>query len=200
MNIEWLGHAGFRITSGVIIYIDPYKISVGPPADVIFITHPHFDHCSMEDIEKVHNEETVIVCPEDCDVPGEIKTVSAGDKFDIKGVQVEVVPAYNIDKSFHPRDKGFVGYVITVDGYRIYHAGDTDLIPEMSDIECDTALLPVSGTYVMTAREAATAASRIKTKIAVPMHYGSGVVGTEDDASAFERLAEVTVKVKEKSG
>ena len=200
MNLEWLGHAGFRITDGVVVYIDPYNIAGGPEADVIFVTHPHFDHCSPDDIKKIHGEETVTVCPEDCDVPGEVRTVSAGDSLEVKGFQIDVVPAYNIRKSFHPKDKGFVGYIITVDGQRVYHAGDTDLIPEMSEVECDIALLPVSGTYVMTAKEAADAASQIKTGLAVPMHYGGGVVGTEEDASEVERLAEVPVEIKTRSG
>lgn len=199
MNLEWLGHAGFRITGGVVVYIDPYNIAMGPEADVIFVTHSHFDHCSPDDIEKIRVEETVTVCPEDCDVPGEVRLVSAGDSLEVKGLRIEVVPAYNIEKSFHPKDKGFVGYIITVEGQRIYHAGDTDLIPEMSEVECDIALLPVSGTYVMTAKEAANAASQIKTKLAIPMHYGGGVIGTEEDAREFERLAKVPVEIKTKS-
>jgi L-ascorbate metabolism protein UlaG (beta-lactamase superfamily) len=198
MNLEWLGHAGFKITNGVVVYIDPYNISGGPEADIIFITHDHFDHCSPSDIEKIRGEKTTTVCPEGCNVPGDIRIVTAGDNFEIKDVGVEVVPAYNIDKKFHPKDKGFVGYVITIDGQRIYHAGDTDLIPEMSEVECDTALLPVSGTYVMTAKEAAGAASQIKTKLVIPMHYGGGVVGTEDDALEFERLSNVPVEIKTK--
>ena len=199
MNLEWLGHAGFRITGGVVVYIDPYNIAMGPKADVIFVTHSHFDHCSQDDIEKIRVEETITVCPEDCDVPGEVRLVSAGDSLEVKGLRIEVVPAYNIEKSFHPKDKGFVGYIITVEGQRIYHAGDTDLIPEMSEVECDIALLPVSGTYVMAAKEAANAASQIKTKLAIPMHYGGGVIGTEEDAREFERLAEVPVEIKTKS-
>jgi L-ascorbate metabolism protein UlaG (beta-lactamase superfamily) len=199
MNLEWLGHAGFRITDDVVVYVDPYSISGGAGADVIFVTHSHFDHCSADDIDRVRNDDTVIVCPADCDLPGEIRTVSPGDVFEIKGVGVNVVPAYNVDKSFHPRSDNSVGYILTLGGKRIYHAGDTDLIPEMSDIECDIALLPVSGTYVMTAKEAAEAASRIKPGLAVPMHYGGGVVGSEEDARTFERLAEVPVEIKEKS-
>ncbi len=200
MNLEWLGHAGFRITDGLVVYIDPYNIAGGPKADVIFITHSHFDHCSPDDIEKIRGEETITVCPEDCYVPGEVRIVSVGDDFEVKGLRIKAIPAYNNGKSFHPKDKGFVGYIITVEEQRVYHAGDTDLIPEMSDVECDMALLPVSGTYVMTAKEAADAASRIKTSLAVPMHYGGGVVGTEEDAREFERLADVPVEIKTISG
>lgn len=198
MNLEWLGHAGFRITNDVVVYIDPYNISRGPEADIIFITHEHFDHCSFSDIEKIRGEETITVCPKGRNVPGDTRIVTADDSFEIKGVGVKVVPAYNIEKNFHPKNKGFVGYVVTIDGQRIYHAGDTDLIPEMSAVECDTALLPVSGTYVMTAKEAADAASQIKTRLAIPMHYGGGVVGTEEDALEFERLADVPVEIKTK--
>ena len=137
MRLEWLGHAGFRITDGVVLYIDPYDIAGGSVADIILVTHPHFDHCSAKDIEKVRKEDTVVVCTSDCNVPGDARIVAPGDCLDIKGVEITAVPAYNIDKTFHPRDAGFVGYVVTVGGKKIYHAGDTDLIPEMSEVDCD---------------------------------------------------------------
>lgn len=196
MKLDWLGHAGFRITDGTVIYIDPYGIGHGFEADIIFVTHSHFDHCSIEDIQKVLKQDTLIVCPPDCSVPGEIRTVSPGDSFETNDIHVDVVPAYNVEKSFHPAKSGFVGYIITVDGQKIYHAGDTDLIPEMSAIECDVALLPVSGAYVMTAKQAAAAASTITTALAIPMHYGAGVVGSIEDAETFQHLADVPVEIK----
>jgi L-ascorbate metabolism protein UlaG (beta-lactamase superfamily) len=199
MNLEWLGHAGFRLTDDVVVYIDPYGISAGPGADIVFVTHSHFDHCSTDDIDKVRKEDTLVVCPGDCNVTGDVRTVVPDDEFEVKGVGVKVLPAYNVNKNFHPKGPYFVGYLLAVGGKKVYHAGDTDLIPEMSDVECDIALLPVSGTYVMTAKEAADAAARIRPALAVPMHYGAGVVGSEEDARTFERLADVPVEVKEKS-
>ncbi len=199
MKLEWLGHAGFRITNELVIYIDPYEVAGLPPADVILITHPHFDHCSREDLDALAGDDTVVVCSGDCMVPGEIISAAPGDRLEAAGLPIEVVPAYNLDKPYHPKESAFVGYVVTVDGQRIYHAGDTDLIPEMSDIECDIALLPVSGTYVMTAKQAAEAASVISTKKAVPMHFGAGVIGSEKDADEFKRLADVPVEIMEMS-
>lgn len=197
MKIEWLGHAGFRITDELVIYIDPYEVVGQPTADVILVTHSHFDHCSREDLEALAGDDTVVVCTGDCMVPGEVVSAAPGDRLEARGLPIEVVPAYNINKPYHLKESGFAGYIITVDGQRIYHAGDTDLIPEMSEIECNIALLPVSGTYVMTAKEAAEAASIISTKRAVPMHYGAGVIGSEKDAHEFKRLADVPVEIME---
>ena len=202
-HIHWLGHDGFRIDGdGVVIYIDPYKISGGPKADLILITHDHADHASPEDVAKIQQEGTIIVT-----VPaaakkfsGHIQTVKPGDRVTVKGIPIEAVPAYNINKfrspgvPFHPRDAGYVGFVITVNGVRIYHAGDTDAIPEMKDISCDVALLPVSGIYVMTAEEAAEAARMIHPKVAIPMHVGKGI-GSLDDAQRFKKLSPVPVVI-----
>jgi L-ascorbate metabolism protein UlaG (beta-lactamase superfamily) len=185
-NIHWLGHDTFRIEGEQLIYTDPFNIKKKDKADIILITHEHRDHCSPEDVKKVQGPDTVIVTPADCaaKLQGNIKVVKSGDKIEIKGMTIEAVPSYNTNKQFHTKDRGWVGYVFTVKGQRIYLAGDTDYIPEMKNIRTDIALLPVSGTYVMTALEAAQAALDIKPKVAIPMHYGS-IVGTKDDALKF---------------
>lgn len=185
-NIHWLGHDTFRIEGEQLIYTDPFNIKKKDKADIILITHEHRDHCSPEDVKKIQGPDTIIVSPADCaaKLKGNIKIVKPGDKIEVRGVTIEAVPAYNVNKQFHTKDRGWVGYVFTVKGQRIYIAGDTDYIPEMKNIRTDIALLPVSGTYVMTADEAAQAALDIKPKVAIPMHYGS-IVGTKDDARKF---------------
>lgn len=190
-KMEWIGHDTFKIESGgKVVYTDPFRLGAGlPKADLILITHEHYDHCSPEDVAKIIKKETVIVAPGDCEggLKGNVRMVKPGDRLSVAGVDIEAVPAYNTNKKFHPKSNNWVGYIFTVDGTRIYTAGDTDYIPEMKGYRCDIALLPVSGTYVMTAEEAAKAADDIKPKVAVPMHYGS-IVGEEKDAETFKRL------------
>jgi len=185
-NIHWLGHDTFRIEGEQLIYTDPFKIKKKDTADIILITHEHYDHCSPEDVKKIQGPDTLIVAPFDCaaKLHGNIKVVKPGDKIEFRGVTIEAVPSYNTNKQFHTKDRSWVGYVFTAKGQRIYIAGDTDYIPEMKNIKADIALLPVSGTYVMTADEAAQAALDIKPKVAVPMHYGS-IVGSKEDALRF---------------
>ena len=206
VKIYWLGHDSFRITNDKIIYIDPYKIKGGPIADIILVTHDHFDHLSTGDLKKISGDKTVIIAAQNCSgkisgvSAGEIRYVKPGDKVEISGVTIEAVPAYNINKFrepgvvFHPREYGGVGYVITIGGVRIYHAGDSDNIPEIQGLKPDIALLPVSGTYVMTAEEAADAVEKIGPKIAIPMHYGA-IVGSEKDAEKFRSLAKCEVVI-----
>ena len=206
-GITWLGHDGFRIEAGgKVIYVDPFKIAGGPEADLILITHDHFDHNSPDDVAKVAGAGTVLVGPADVaasyegspDFKGEVRTLSPGGKIEIDGVAVEGVTAYNTNKKFHPKANRWLGYVIGIGGRRIYHAGDTDLIPEMSNLkDIDVALLPVSGTYVMTASEACEAARVIAPKVAVPMHWGE-IVGGAADAEEFRRRAPCEVVVLEK--
>ena len=185
-NIHWLGHDTFRIEGEQLIYTDPFKIKKTDKADIILITHEHYDHCSPDDIKKLQGPETIIVAPSDCadKLQGKIKVVKAGDTIEVKGVKIQAVPSYNTNKQFHPKARGWVGYIITTQGKSIYIAGDTDYIPEMKGIKADIALLPVSGTYVMTADEAVQAALDIQPKVAIPMHYGS-IVGTKEDAQKF---------------
>lgn len=185
-NIHWLGHDTFKIIGDKVIYTDPFKIKKKDKADVILITHEHYDHCSPDDVKKIQGPDTVIVTTPDCakKLSGDIRTVKPGDKINVSGIEIEAVPAYNTNKQFHTRDKNWVGYIFTVRGERIYIAGDTDRIPEMKNLKVDIALLPVSGTYVMTAEEAIEAALDIKPKVAIPMHYGS-IVGEAKDARRF---------------
>jgi len=185
-KIHWLGHDGFRIDASKTVYVDPFQIAGGPTADIILITHEHYDHCSAEDVAKISGKETVIVTEKKSaqKLSGDVRSVTPGESVAVKGVRIEAVPSYNIDKTFHPKENRWLGFLVEIDGVRIYHAGDTDFIPEMKDIQADIALLPVSGTYVMTAEEAVQAALAIGPKIAVPMHYGA-IVGDDSDAKTF---------------
>ena len=196
-KIKWLGHASFRIEgSKTTVYIDPWKLKNALPADVICITHSHFDHLSEEDVKKIRKPTTVIMGPADCKggFGDAFKAVAPGASHTIGDVVVEAVPAYNIDKDFHPKKNNWVGYIVTVDGVRIYHSGDTDVIPEMADFKVDVALLPVGGTYTMTVKQAADAVKKLKPKVAVPMHCGD-IVGTFQDREAFRAASEVPVVV-----
>ncbi|MGQ9516916.1 MAG: MBL fold metallo-hydrolase [Anaerolineae bacterium] len=200
-KIHWLGHDAFRIDADKVIYIDPYQLEAGEPkADIILITHDHFDHYSPDDVKKLRKAGTTVVsiAAVTKKVRGAaVETVSPGDKVTVQGVDIEAVPAYNVDKQFHPKSAGHVGFIITVDGVRIYHAGDTDFIPEMANFRVDIALLPVSGTYVMTAEEAVRAAGAIKPKLAIPMHYGA-IVGGLSDAQRFAQACPVETVILEK--
>jgi L-ascorbate metabolism protein UlaG (beta-lactamase superfamily) len=195
-KIHWLGHDSFRIDGSKVVYFDPYQIAGGPPADLILISHEHFDHCSPEDVAKISADHTVIVTDAASagKLKGDVRVVKPGDRLEVEGVGIEVYPAYNVDKQFHPKSAGMLSFVVTLDGVRYYHAGDTDVIPEMKDVKADVAFLPVSGTYVMTAQEAAEAARAVRPKIAIPMHYGA-IVGSADDAEAFRKALEGEIKV-----
>ena len=208
--VHWLGHSGFRIDAGrSTIYIDPYRVGDGgPPADLILITHGHYDHFAPLAIERLTKDGTQIVAPPAVAerLGGRVRGVAPGERLAaevIPGVEVAAVPAYNTSKrdaagnAFHPREAGGVGYEVRVGGERLYHSGDTDVIPEMDAVAgVDVALLPVSGVYVMTAAEAAEAARRIQPRVAVPMHWGEHL-GTYADARAFADAAPVEVAILE---
>jgi len=195
-KIAWLGHDGFRIDAGKTVYFDPYQIEEGPVADLILISHDHFDHCSPEDVAKIQGPETVIVTEKDSakKLKGDVRVLKPGDTVDLGDVKIEAVPSYNTDKDFHPKKNGWLGFIMEIEGVKVYHAGDADFIPEMKDLEVDIALLPVSGTYVMTADQAVKAALAINPKLAIPMHYGA-IVGDEQDALNFKKTLEGKVDV-----
>ncbi len=208
VKIVWLGHDSFRISNRKTVYIDPYNLKSGGKADVLLISHEHFDHLSIDDIKKVANNNTSVVTTSQCSNEvkklkvKEVVVVKPGDGVNVQGIAVEAVAAYNTNKinpgtgkPFHPKEDNKVGFIVTINNVRIYHAGDTDAIPEMSKVKTDIALLPVSGTYVMTAEEAAQAATMIKPKIAIPMHYGA-IVGSVKDAEKFKDLVkECDIKI-----
>ncbi|MEN6441203.1 MAG: MBL fold metallo-hydrolase [Syntrophobacter sp.] len=195
-KIHWLGHDAMRLEGSTIVQFDPFQISASRPADLVLISHDHFDHNSPEDLAKVVKDDTVIVTDDASarKLSGDIRVVGPGDTLSVKGVKIEVHPAYNTDKEFHPQDAGMLSFIVTLDGVRYYHAGDTDFIPEMKNLDVDVAFLPVSGTYVMTADQAVEAAKAIKPKLAIPMHYGA-IVGTEEDAKKFKKALEGQIEV-----
>jgi L-ascorbate metabolism protein UlaG (beta-lactamase superfamily) len=188
-HIHWLGHATFRIDDGMaVIYIDPWKLSAGAPkADIILITHAHFDHFSSDDIAKIEKPTTVFVAPADVasKLTGkDVVTASPGGSYQAGTVKVTAVAAYNTNKDFHPKANGWVGYVVTLsNGQRVYHTGDSDATPEMQAVQTDVALMPCGGTYTMTGAEVAAAANVFKPAILIPMHWGD-IVGSRDDADA----------------
>ena len=203
-NLHWLGHDSFRWDGSKTIYFDPWKIAkFAKKADIILVSHEHFDHCSKVDIGMISTKETVVVTCESAAQElkpsepfcKEVNAIRPGDAFEVYGVTIKATASYNIGKSFHPKASNKLGFIVTMDGVSVYHAGDTDAIPEMGGYSCDIALLPVSGTYVMSADEAAGAALSIRPKVAVPMHYAD-IVGSVADAKRLQELLKDKVEVK----
>jgi len=199
-------HSSIRLQSkqGTVIYVDPYGFNTSPhDADLILVTHTHFDHFSPEDIAKVRTPHTVFVMPalnmrefieagftnEDAAflTPGE-------HAMPLPGIEIETVPAYNISKAFHPEERGWLGYVVEIDGLRVYVAGDTDDLPQNRSITCDVALVPVGGTYTMNAREAAAFVNALRPAVAIPEHYGT-VAGSPKDGKTFASLVDPQIEV-----
>lgn len=215
IEIKWLGHDGFLIKNHKVIYIDPYNIRDGlEKADMILITHSHYDHCSVADIQKLIKPGTRLLITADAqskvnrfDVPIQVSIVEPNREYEFGNVKISTLPAYNVDKHFHPKDEEWLGYLIKMNDVLIYHAGDTDIIPEMQKLtgykqsgKEFVALLPVGGRFTMSAEEAAEAAKIIKPTLAIPMHWGA-IVGNEDDAKEFKELCEeegIKVEILEK--
>lgn len=195
-NIHWLGHASIKITGTKTIYIDPWKLKKPSPADIILITHDHYDHYSEDDIAKIRKKDTVIVAPKNCAGRLKAKAVKPQDTVTIDSVTIKAVPAYNIGKQFHPKGNNWVGYLVTIDGRTIYHPGDTDAIPEMEKLKPDIAFFPVGGTYTMDAEDAARVANKMQPGVAIPIHYGD-IVGSKKDAQRFKELCKCSVEILE---
>lgn len=212
IQISWYGHDTFTLKNSITICIDPYKLTQKISADLILISHNHFDHLSEDDLSKIITKNSLVIASRECisqlskfeckDLIG----MSPNEEKVVNDVKIKAIAAYNLDKinpdtkkPFHPKEDGKVGYIVTINGVSIYHTGDSDLIPEMNDLKPDVLLVPVSGTYVMTAKEAAAAVEKIKPKLAIPMHYGT-IVGSEQDAKEFKDLVkscQVQVLTKE---
>ncbi len=202
-KIQWFGQSAIKITTDqTTLYIDPFRITERDRADVIFITHDHKDHFDPSSLSKLLTPKTIVVAPRSCrtnieklDV-ADIRYLSPWDSVTIAGIHVQAVPAYNVVKSnFHPKSRDYLGYILTIDGVRVYHAGDTERIPEMQQFECDIALLPLGQKYTMNSvYEAADAALDVKAKIAIPIHYGL-FEGKISDADAFQNILQDSVRV-----
>lgn len=202
-KIEWLGHASIRITDGVTVYIDPWKLEGDhAKADVILVSHSHFDHLSTDDIGKLATEATTVICSKDCVEQIGVACpqaacvgVGPSETHEVAGVTVRTTCAYNPGKNFHPKENDWLGFLVTMGGETIYYAGDTDVIPEMGELGAvDVALLPVGGTYTMTAEEAVQAAATIRPGRCIPYHWGD-IVGSREDAEKFEQLCECPTEI-----
>jgi L-ascorbate metabolism protein UlaG (beta-lactamase superfamily) len=212
VQIKWYGHDAFTLThNNLTICFDPYQLTKKISANIVLISHNHFDHLSNDDLKKVSNEKTVIIAAKECLGQIEAKNkeiigVLPNQTKVVGDIKIRTVPAYNIDKinpdtkkPFHPKGDNKVGYIVTINNTVFYHTGDSDNISEMNGIKTDVLFVPVSGTYVMTPSEAADAVHKIKPKLAIPMHYGT-IVGSEDDAKTLKKLVtscEVQILSKE---
>ncbi len=206
LKISWVGHDCFIIEGDVKICIDPFKIKGNIQVDIILITHSHYDHFSLKDIQKISSSSTIVIAPKECKESLEnleimnVKVVESNDVLEVCGVNIKTIPAYNINKFrskgilFHPKQMGGMGYIFKMGSVTFYHTGDTDVIYEMQGLNVDVMFIPVSGTYVMTAEEAVQAVGIVKPKLAIPMHFGS-IVGNIDDAKKFSRHANCKVEI-----
>ncbi|NPU83311.1 MAG: MBL fold metallo-hydrolase [Syntrophaceae bacterium] len=200
-KIFWLGHSSILIRSEKTIYIDPWKVRTKDQADLILISHSHGDHLSPEDVKRIRKDDTVIVTTADAAprLSGDVRILKPGENLTAHDIPVEAVPAYNTHththKAFHSRRNGWIGFVVTVEGKRIYYAGDTDVIPEMETVRADVVIFPIGGTYTMTAAEAAKAVNIIEPESAIPIHWGD-IVGSAADARTFQELCKVPVTIK----
>ena len=203
-NIRVLTHSSIKITGEATVYVDPFQIvDVENDADIILITHDHFDHFSPEDITKVIKSDTILVVPKKMEKQvssissGDIITVEPEEQKQLGKITIKTVPAYNPLKPFHPKGAGWVGYLIEMGGVRIYVAGDTDITKENKEVACDVAMVPIGGTYTMDAKKAAELVNIIRPKVAIPIHYGSAA-GAKTDEEVFRANvdAEISVEVK----
>lgn len=199
MKITWLGHASFKVEKdeGFRVYIDPWKIKEKERASLVLITHPHYDHLSVEDVEKIKDKDTVILVTEDArgKFKGDVRGVRPGQEIKIGDVAVRTTAAYNLGRPYHPKENKWVGYILEMEGISLYHCGDTDFIPEMEKFKPYVLLVPIGGVYTMGVEDAVKAVEKMKPEITIPMHYAD-IVGSVDDARRFARLCEGKTQVK----
>ena len=200
-RLHWFGQASFRLDGPPAIYFDPVVDFAGDviPADIILITHAHSDHYDAATLKKISSSETVIVTIQAIadmlakdGVPGEVRVLAPGESTTVGEIEIEGVPAYNIDKRYHPKEAGNLGFIVTVDGVRLYHAGDTDAIPEMAEFHPDIALIPIGGTYTMNPAQAVEAVAALKPQVVVPMH-----ILADSNLTTFQKLCDCTLWVME---
>lgn len=200
-NIQVLCHSSIRMKKNITIYFDPFQIDMDyHDADIIFITHDHYDHYSEKDIDLLLKKDTVIVAPRSLKEKllnhrfqrEQIILVEPNQTYRIKKILIHTIPAYNTNKAFHKKEYGWVGYLVTMDEISYYIAGDTDITEENKLVKCDVAFVPVGGTYTMTYKEGAELVNQIHPKIAVPIHYGS-IVGTKEDGKKFSELLDTDI-------
>ena len=198
-KIEVLIHSSIKFSKGLIIYFDPYKIDRDyHDADIIFITHDHYDHYSPLDIKKVIKDDTIIVAPQD--IGEKLSTnnvigVVPNKNYEVLNIKFKTIPAYNVNKNFHPKENNWVGYLLEYNNIKYYIAGDTDITKENQDIVCDVAFVPIGGVYTMDYQEAAKLINKIKPRIVVPIHYGL-IVGNKDDGIKFSKLLNNNIECK----
>ncbi len=202
-NITVNAHSSIRIADKLILYVDPFLMTEARhDADLILFTHPHYDHFSPEDYRRAAKPDTIYVCPlsmkqkalEAGILPAQLRTLEAEENLGILGIEIEGVPAYNTDKPNHPKENGWLGYLLEIGPHMVYIAGDTDATPEAEAVSCDIAMIPVGGTYTMNAEQAAALVNTIRPHTAIPIHYGS-IVGSLDDARNFVRHLERGIEV-----
>lgn len=203
-NISINCHSSIKINGEKVIYVDPYKIKgINNDADLIFITHEHYDHYSIEDINKIKKSNTRFIVPKsmknrliiDGISENDIISVDVKNKYNVDDIEFETIPAYNINKSFHPKSNNWVGYIININNIKYYIAGDTDITDEAINVKCDIAFIPIGGTYTMDYKEAATLTNKIKPKYAIPIHYGL-IVGKYEDAINYSNLLDKEIECK----
>ncbi|MCR4422412.1 MAG: MBL fold metallo-hydrolase [Exilispira sp.] len=200
-GVYHLGHASIKIQKSLTIYIDPFNIKEASyDADLIFCTHSHYDHLSVQDIRKVAKSNSIIILPNESEDKAKelnlkILTVEPGKDYSVSSISFTTTYAYNIGKQFHPKEKKWVGYIIKIDNIKYYIAGDTDSVPEIQNLTVDVAFLPVGGTYTMNWKEAALLANKLKPRYAIPIHFGD-VVGSISDANSFAEQIQQPTEAK----